>query len=83
MNGLGEAAPIDGNLGGWTAFAIVQCVLLLLYGLPGFRIMQRSGNPGWLGLMFAVPFLNLVAFWGLAFARWPVENPATASKGHK
>lgn len=81
MTGLAQTAPADGG-GGWAAAPIPRAILPALYGTPAMRLLRRSGHWRWAGLAFAAPLVNVVAVWGLAFARWPVENAGAQAKGH-
>jgi len=37
------------------------------------RILQRAGYSGWMLLLAAIPFVNIVALFSFAFHPWPVE----------
>lgn len=52
--------------------------LMLIMGIimviPFWRICRRLGFPGFMGLLVLVPLLNLVFFYYLAFAPWPMGD---------
>ncbi len=42
--------------------------------IPAWRLCQRVGYPGWLGLLIVVPMANLILLYVLAFGEWPAEK---------
>ncbi len=50
---------------------IVLLLLTVLLVWPMWRICMKAGFPGPLGLLAAVPVLNLALLLFLAFAEWP------------
>jgi len=50
---------------------IVLLLIALLLVWPMWRICTKAGFPGPLGLLAAVPVLNLALLLFLAFAEWP------------
>ena len=52
----------------------MMLVIAILLVVPVWRICQRAGYPGWLGLLILVPLANLVLLYFLAFARWPARD---------
>lgn len=52
-----------------TVFALLAAAL---YIYPAWKISQKCGYPGWLGLLVVIPLANLVWLYFLAFADWPV-----------
>ena len=64
-------------LSGWQWFALALfCASSLL---PAARILRRIGVSGWWAAFFAVPVLNVLALWALAYIRWPAATPSPAS----
>ena len=55
------------NLWHW----IILILILVLNGVPIAKILSRAGVSRWWTIAFLVPFLNLVALWIFAYARWP------------
>jgi hypothetical protein len=51
-------------------------LLLILPAWPTWKICQRMGLPGPLGLLIVIPIVNLVLIWVLAFVDWPIERRA-------
>jgi len=41
-----------------------------------FRLVGKTGNNPWLGLLMVVPIANLVLLIWLAFSEWPIERRA-------
>lgn len=67
---------ITGDLGmpPWVTLLIVA--ILLLYGmfLAGRALARAGMNPA-LALLLLIPFVQIVAVWAFAYARWPAyEN---------
>jgi hypothetical protein len=57
----------DWPLGGGLLFG-------LLFVVPCWQIVRKAGySPAW-ALLALVPFVNLLALWVFAFARWPNER---------
>jgi hypothetical protein len=46
---------------------VIGCLIL-----PFWKILEKAGYPGVMGLMMLVPFLNFVMLLYLAFSDWPV-----------
>ena len=56
---------------------IAFCVLIaLLIILPFWFIFSKAGFSKWLSLLMAVPFVNLVMLYFLAFSTWPSQREA-------
>jgi uncharacterized membrane protein YraQ (UPF0718 family) len=58
------------NLWHW----IILSLFLVLNGVPIANILGRAGFSKWWTIAFLVPFLNLVALWIFAYARWPAGD---------
>ena len=39
-----------------------------------WNLVEKTGNPGWLSLLFWVPFVNLVLWLYFVFSEWPAER---------
>lgn len=50
---------------------VMALVLAALFIYPTWRVCERAGFPGWLGVLIAIPVANLVLLYYLAFAEWP------------
>jgi len=61
-----------------TSFSMWHWLIILAivfgYIIPLWRILSRIGFPGALSLLFAVPLINIIVLWTVAFTKWPVEN---------
>jgi len=50
---------------------IVLIVFVVVFVIPAWKILNRAGFSGWWGLLWLVPFLNIVFLWVFAFVPWP------------
>ena len=46
----------------------------LLVGYPAWRIAEKMGYQGVMGLIALIPLVNLFVVWYVALNEWPVEN---------
>jgi hypothetical protein len=53
---------------------IILILILVLNAIPISKILGRVGLSKWWTIAFLVPFVNLVALWIFANARWPAIN---------
>ena len=60
--------------GVWLIGAIIAIV-------PFWRICARVGYSPWLSLLLAVPLVNLVFIYFLAFSDWPSQQKGTVAVG--
>lgn len=51
---------------------IIALVFAVFLGFCGWRIAGRAGYNPWVGLLLAVPLLQLAFLGWLAIARWPI-----------
>lgn len=49
-------------------------LILLTFLVPIWRILRRTGHSGWWCLLFYVPFINWIALWIFAYAKWPAVD---------
>jgi hypothetical protein len=56
------------NAEGW-----VSLVVLLIQAAIFGAIFRKAGYSGWLGLLMAVPLVNLITLLWFATAHWPLE----------
>ena len=49
-------------------------VVAALIVLPFWRLFEKAGYSGRLGLLMVVPFVNLLALYFLAFSDWPAQR---------
>ncbi|HQT89046.1 MAG TPA: hypothetical protein PK677_10910 [Acidiphilium sp.] len=71
LSGLKKSTQEDfmGGLSIW--HWLVLAIYALVLGVPFWKILRRVGLSGWLVIAFAIPGINLVSLWILAFSRWP------------
>lgn len=58
----------------WAGHWLWMLVVAVIIVIPAWRICQRTGYPGWLGVLMLVPVVNLLFFYFLAFADWPSDK---------
>lgn len=56
---------------GYWLWMLVMAVVMVV---PIWRICQRAGYPGWIGILILVHMVNLALLYFLAFARWPANT---------
>ena len=78
-----EIAALMGFFGLTSAFALVATILA---AWMAWRIVEKTGLPGWAGLGAILLTLTgvgsivpLVLLWVFAFMRWPRDEPAGAA----
>jgi O-antigen ligase len=54
-------------------------ILLVLLGVPFWRIVKRTGLPPALSLLCFVPVVNVIFVWVFAFIEWPALKQPSAS----
>jgi hypothetical protein len=81
-----EIAALMGFFGLTSAFALVATILA---AWMAWRIVEKTGLPGWAGLAAILLTLTgvgsivpLVLLWVFAFMRWPRDEPAGAALGY-
>ena len=58
----------------WGGHWLWMLVVAIVVVIPVWRICQRAGYPGWLGILILVPIANLVLLYFIAFAVWPTQK---------
>jgi len=53
----------------------------LIVIIPFWRICKRVGYSPWLSLLIALPLVNLIFLYILAFAQWPSQKGTVATGG--
>ena len=68
---------MEGDMFGNTMLAghwLWMLVIGIVVVIPALRICQRTGYPGWMGVLILIPIVNLVLLYFIAFSDWPVER---------
>lgn len=68
---------MEGNMYGHTMWAghwLWMLVIAIVVVIPAWRICQRTGHPGWLGILVLIPVINLIFLYFLAFTDWPADQ---------
>ncbi len=60
--------------GMWAGHWLWMLVIALVLVIPAWRICQRMGYPGWLGILILIPLVNLFLLYFIAFADWPRDK---------
>ena len=63
------------NLG---PFWLVGAIVVII---PFWRLCQRAGYSPWLSLLMALPLVNLIFLYVLAFSNWPSQRGTVAPGG--
>lgn len=67
-----------GGLGSLILFGVTLVVLAIVF----WKVFERTGRSGVLGLLMLVPIVNLGVMLWLAFAEWPIEREIGRLKAH-
>jgi energy-converting hydrogenase Eha subunit B len=49
-------------------------VIAIVVVIPAWRICQRTGYSGWMGILILIPIVNLVVLYLIAFSDWPADK---------
>ena len=58
----------------WGGHWLWMLVFAIVAIIPAWRICQRIGYPGALGLLIVIPLVNLFLLYFLAFSEWPANR---------
>ena len=58
----------------WAGHWLWMLVVAVVVVTPVWRICQRTGYPGWMGVLILIPVVNLLLLYFLAFADWPANQ---------
>jgi len=59
----------------WAGHWLWMLALASVVVIPVWRICQRTGYPGWMGILILIPVVNIFFLYFMAFSEWPaVEN---------
>ena len=53
---------------------LIALVIIIFLLFIWVRIVGKTGNNKWLGLLMIVPLVNIIFMIWLAFSAWPVEK---------
>jgi hypothetical protein len=57
---------------------LILLVIVVLFGWPIAKILQRMGVSPWWTVLAFFPLLNIFGLWALSAARWPkLDSPAS------
>jgi hypothetical protein len=68
---------MDENMFGntmWAGHWLWMLVIAIVVVIPVWRICQRAGYSGWLGVLILIPMVNLALLYFIAFADWPANK---------
>lgn len=72
--------PPDVGLGLGLGLVFIGLYLFIIVTVVAFtiwmwwRIFEKTGYGGWMGILMFVPIANFVLFIMLAFGKWPIER---------
>lgn len=55
----------------WTGHWLWMLLIAIVAVIPAWRLCQRVGYPGLLGILILIPLVNIVFLYFIAFAQWP------------
>ncbi|WP_372987754.1 hypothetical protein [Marinobacter sp.] len=58
----------------WTGHWLWMLVIGIVVVIPAWRICQRTGYPGWMGILILIPVINLFLLYFIAFSEWPANK---------
>lgn len=58
----------------WAGHWLWMLVIAIVVVIPFYRICQRTGFPGWMGILILIPFVNLFLLYLIAFSDWPADK---------
>lgn len=50
---------------------LILLVTAVIFGVPLWRIVARTGHPGIVAILFFIPLVNIGVLWWLAYGKWP------------
>lgn len=53
------------------AHGLALVIFAVIFGVPLWRIVARTGLPGIMALLLFIPLLHVGMLWWLAYTRWP------------
>lgn len=58
----------------WAGHWLWMLAVAIVVVIPVWRICQRAGYPGWLGILIVIPMVNLGLLYFIAFASWRADK---------
>ncbi len=58
----------------WASGPIMMLIFAALIVIPFWFIFTKAGYSGWLSLLMAVPMVNVITLYFLAFSSWPIQS---------
>lgn len=58
----------------WAGHWLWMLVVAMVVVIPVWRICQRTGYPGWMGMLMLISVVNLLLLYFIAFADWPADK---------
>ncbi|XAH24792.1 hypothetical protein AAFF27_06250 [Xylophilus sp. GW821-FHT01B05] len=50
---------------------LILLTTLVIFGVPLWRIVARTGHPGLMAVLLFIPLVNVGMLWWLAYSKWP------------
>ncbi len=50
---------------------LVLLATAVIFGIPLWRIVARTGHPGAMAILFFIPLINVGMLWWLGYGKWP------------
>ena len=58
----------------WVSGPIMMLIFAALIVIPFWSIFTKAGFSGWSSLLMAVPIVNVITLYFLAFSSWPIHR---------
>ncbi|WP_448190378.1 hypothetical protein [Azospirillum sp. sgz301742] len=68
------------GLSPWIGLSLISVVLVYAIVLGGWVLAKAGRSPLWV-LLLLIPYVNVLAVWAFAYARWPFVDGANAVPG--
>ena len=62
----------------WQGYGVIAICLTYVLSMGGWALARAGLSPLWV-LLLLIPWVNIVAIWAFAYARWPAEDAARLS----
>lgn len=63
----------------WLGYLIIAVILTYTMAAGGWVLAKAGRSPLWV-LLLLVPYVNVIAIWVFAYARWPFLNGAPGGR---